>query len=108
MEAGKLSERVVIQEQSEGEDGAGQRVLVWTDFATVWANVRMNNGKETVASGRENSVAAGSIRIRFRKDIVAGMRLLWSDMFFDIKAVLPDGAKREHVDLVVETGANDG
>ena len=108
MGSGKYRDRIEIQQQAVSTDVAGQRVLTWTTYDEVWANVLLPNGKEMIASDRENSIVSGSMRIRFRKDITAGMRVLWSDMIFGIKAVLPDTDKREHIDLVVETGANDG
>lgn len=108
MGAGNYRDRVEIQQQSEADDDAGQRVLEWVHYDEVWADVLLPNGKALVASDRENSLVSGSIRIRFRKDITAGMRVLWSSMIFDVKAVLPDTDKRQHVDLVVETGGNDG
>jgi len=109
MRAGKLDQRVVIQRQDEGADEVGQRVLAWTTFDEVWANVNLQNGKGSVTSGREVSVLTGSIRIRVRSDVIPEMRVLWRDHVFDIKAVIPrpDGL-RDCMDLVVETGENNG
>ena len=43
-----------------------------------------------------------SIRIRFRSDITAGMRVLIGLAVYQIEAVMPDLARREFVDLVAK------
>ncbi|MDR2173657.1 MAG: phage head closure protein [Burkholderiales bacterium] len=104
-----MRSRVVIQRGvSDKTDKFGQPVVTWEDVVTVWANIRYLNGKEFLTAGTEVSAATVSVRIRYRTDITADMRVLIGDAILNIKAVLPDEAKREHVDLVCETGANNG
>ena len=109
MRAGKLNQRITIQSRSAGSDSVGQRVLVWNELGKIWADVRMQNGKGIVAAGREAGVIAGSMRIRPRSDLTTDMRVLWGGQIFDIKAIVPfpDGM-RDCMDLVVESGANNG
>lgn len=109
MRAGKLNQRITIQSRSAANDTVGQRVLVWSEFAKIWSDVRLQNGKGVVTAGREAGVIAGSMRIRPRSDLSTDMRILWGGQIFDIKAIVPfpDGM-RDCMDLVVESGANNG
>lgn len=99
MQAGKLNQRVKIQQLVAGQDALGQPVETWSDLATVWANVRYQTGIEAINSDAEVSLARASVRIRYRSDVTAGMRVLHGSVVLDIKAVLPDETGKAHVDL---------
>jgi SPP1 family predicted phage head-tail adaptor len=99
MQAGKLNQRVKIQYLNAGQDATGQPVQTWSDFATVWANVRYQTGIEAINTDAVVSLAKASVRIRYRSDITAGMRVLHGTIAMDIKAVLPDETGKTHVDL---------
>lgn len=107
MDAGQLRDRVTIEQRGTTRDAAGQKVASWTTLATVWANVRHQSGAEAIRADSEVSIVKASIRVRFREDVTAGMRVVKGAAVFDIKAVLPDG-QRAFVDLVCETGASGG
>jgi SPP1 family predicted phage head-tail adaptor len=102
MEAGKLNRRVVIQQLAAGQDEIGQPVQTWTALATVWANIRQLNGLETIKGGAEASIAKASIRIRYREDVTAAMRVLDGSTAYEIKAVMPDREGKKHTDLACE------
>jgi SPP1 family predicted phage head-tail adaptor len=108
MRAGKLRHRVTIQQRSTDRDPEGQPIVAWTDYAVLWADVRFLNGRQFVASSAEANSATASIRIRFRADIAAPMRVVWGSFTFDILAVLPDAEALEHVDLACSVGASNG
>lgn len=99
---GSLNSLVRIQAQSTAQDALGQPLLVWADVATVWADVRMPNGMQSIKADASVSVAVASIRIRFRTGLDAGMRVLHGTTVYQINAVLPDVAGREFVDLVCQ------
>jgi SPP1 family predicted phage head-tail adaptor len=102
MEIGKLNRLVTIQQQSTTQDAAGQPAPTWSDLASVWANIRYLSGMETIKAGAEMAVAKASIRIRFRSDVTAAMRVSIGETVFQIKAVMPDEAGRQFVDLACE------
>jgi SPP1 family predicted phage head-tail adaptor len=108
MIAGALNRRISIQHLVDGRDELGQPVQEWVEFARAWASIMMVNGKEYIGAGRDVSEATASIRIRRREGITAAMRVVHQSTIYDIKAILPDEVGREHVDLVVGTGANNG
>lgn len=100
--AGKLNKRVIIQQLVAGQDTIGQPVQTWSALATVWANVLLKSGAQTIKGDADVSVVQASIRIRRRTDVTAGMRVLDGATVYDIKAVLPDEENRDRVDLVSE------
>ncbi len=102
MRAAKLNKRVQIQHLTAGQDAIGQPGTVWTLLATVWASVLLKNGVQTIRADADVSTVQASIRIRKRSDITADMRVVDGASTYDIKAVLPDEASRQHVDLVCE------
>ena len=115
MRAGDLNRRVRIDRRA----GAGtlKDPLTWTPLATVWANVKMLTGKETLLSDSDIGQATASIRIRFRTDIDNGMRAVLlkyvdgkpvDEVAYDIRKPLPNYTKRDYTDLVCITGAKDG
>lgn len=109
MNAGKLSRQITIQKLGTGVDELGEPIPgVWVDVATVWADIKHKPGLETVKSDMDVSIVQASIRIRYRSDITAGMRVKHGTVVYDIRAVLPDASGRVFTDLVCEQGANNG
>ena len=100
MQAGSLNSKITIQRKTAAADAWGTpEPQGWEDVAKVWSNVRHQSGSESIRAGADVSIVRASIRIRFRSDITAGMRVLYSGQVFDIEAPLPS-ADRKHVDLV--------
>jgi SPP1 family predicted phage head-tail adaptor len=102
MNIGALRNIVKLQRRTAGRDALGQPLTTWTDVATVYADIRYLRGLEAIKAGAESSVTQASIRIRWRTDVTPDMRVLYGSTAYQIKAVLPDMAKRAHVDLAVE------
>ncbi|MBB6581656.1 phage head closure protein [Ralstonia solanacearum] len=108
MQRGKYNRRIVLQRREKGRAPSGQPVDAWVDVARPWARVLGQNGREFIASDRETAEREVSLRIRYRTDVTAAWRVILRDQPCDIKAVLPDEERRQHVDLVVTVGASEG
>lgn len=102
MRIGALNRSVTIQHLTADQDEIGQPDTTWADVATVWADIRHISGIEAVKADSTASTVKASIRIRYRTGINAGMRLLHGSTVYNIIAVLPDVAKKQHIDLVCE------
>ena len=103
MQAGRLNTRCVIQRRTGGTNDWGEPLPEgWETHATVWANVKHLSGSEAIKADAEVSTVRASIRIRFRSDITAGMRVLIGLVPYEILAVQPDVAGRVYVDLVCQ------
>ena len=101
MQAGKLNERAIIQQTGSGQDALGQPEQTWSAVCNVWANVRHLSGAESIRAGADSSTVKASIRIRYRTDIDAGMRVLVGSTNYNIVAILP-AEQKAHLDLVCE------
>ncbi|AKZ26331.1 phage head closure protein [Ralstonia pseudosolanacearum] len=108
MQRGKYNRRIVLQRREAGRAPSGQPINAWVDVARPWARVRGENGKEFIVADRETAESDVSLRIRYRTDVTAAWRVIYRGQPCDIKAVLPDEVRRQHVDLVVTIGASKG
>ncbi|EJE49579.1 phage head-tail adaptor, putative, SPP1 family [Acidovorax sp. CF316] len=103
LRAGSLNRRITIQRRNGGKDAWGTPLPDgWVDVCTPWSNIRTGSGAEAIRADALQSAVRTSIRIRFRADITAGMRVVHGAAIYDIKAVLPDEVGRQHVDLACE------
>ena len=105
MQAGRLNRRCTLQAPGTTTDALGQPIPGWTDVATVWGDVRLRSGLESIKAGASVSTVQASIRIRYRAGINAGMRIVHNLTAYNITAVQPDVGGREFVDLVCEVVA---
>jgi SPP1 family predicted phage head-tail adaptor len=98
-----LNTRVTIQQRGTGTDAIGQPLPDdWTLLAVVWANVRHVSGLQAIKADTPVSVVKASVRIRWRTDVHAGLRLLVGAQVYNIAAVLKDMQGHGFVDLVCE------
>lgn len=75
MQAGRLRDRVIIQNFVEIRNPSGQPEKVWSDTALVWAEVKGISGRELISAGAEKAEATIRVWMRYRKDIVASSRI---------------------------------
>ena len=102
MRAGQLNARITVEQQSTTPDALGQPTQSWSDFATMWANIRHSSGVESIKADALATVTRASIRVRYRTDLTAGMRVVGALSIYNIVAVLPDIGGKEYTDLVCE------
>lgn len=107
--AGLLDERVTLQQRATGLDALGQESGAWQDVATVWARVRTLKGRDLVAGGSEHATYDVVVRLRYRTDVAAGMRLLWAGQPLEIVGnPVPVDGGREALDVFCSAGIRDG
>lgn len=103
MNSGGLNRRIQIERRGAAVDSWGEPAPdSWVPHIKLWANIRHLNGTETIKADAPTSVVRASIRVRYRTDINAGMRVVYKGTIYDIKAPVPDEINREHLDLVCE------
>jgi SPP1 family predicted phage head-tail adaptor len=106
MRAGTLRHRVTVEQPVRGRDAAGQPLTDWKRVAELWADLLHKNGAETIRADQDASTVQASIRIRYRTDLDASMRVVHGTKIYRITAVLPDERARQYVDLVCEVSGN--
>jgi len=102
MDTRRRNRQVTIKAPPTGQDAAGQPSGDWTTVCTPWAHVLYLMGAEAIKAGADVSTAKASIRIGYRTDVTAAMRVELGSTIFQINAVLPDEQRKAHTDLVCE------
>jgi len=100
MQAGKLRQRIVIEEQSAGQDTFGQGSVTWTAWATVWAAVEPLAGREYLAARQVQEGVTTRVTIRYRDDVTAGKRITWGTHVYDISSVIADPMHARQMELM--------
>ena len=109
MRAGTLKSWITIQQPGTVKDELGQLVPGWLQLDSVWADIRFQTGLDLARADTTVSVVKASIRIRQRTDVLANMRVVDDEgRIYEIKAVVPNKQSHQFIDLVCESGANDG
>jgi len=104
--AGRLRERVRIQQKSVTRDAFGAETVSWTDVAAVAAEVAPISGREFIAMRAAQSEITTRFRLRFLPDITPAMRVWWRGNDFDILEVIDKGARRREMELLCVASAD--
>lgn len=102
MQAGRLRERLTIQEESVTRAASGEEIRTWDTVATVWGQVLPGTPNERflAAAGQRVAEVSHTVRIRHRAGITPKMRILWGVRILEILGVVdPDG--RQSTTLMV-------
>ena len=97
-----LNRRVTIQAPGTIRDEGGGVIEGWAEYAQAWASIRKTNGMESIRAGAEGTTVQASIRMRYRTDIDASMRIVHGTTIYKILGVLTDEQRKLHVDFVCE------
>ena len=99
-----MNRRCKLQKKAGTVDAIGQPLDTWVDVVSFWGHIKVTSGYEIAKSDAVTEVNRINIRSRFMVAAFAnaGMRVLHGDMVYNIEAIQPDTAGREHVDLVCE------
>ncbi|WP_294353326.1 phage head closure protein [uncultured Sphingomonas sp.] len=102
--AGDLRDRVTIERPvADGAfDGAGSGA--WTKVATVWASVvdALPSRGEKLAEGINVTARPARIRMRYREDLTAAMRLVMGDRVMQIVAGPAVIGNRDGIEVMAE------
>lgn len=89
--AGDLTDRIVIEQATETRNAVGEPVLTWSTFATVWADVGPLSGREAERYGEIVGLTGHKVTIRALPGIKTAMRVI-----FDTTRTLEIGAINEY------------
>jgi head-tail adaptor len=82
--AGNLTDRIVIEQATETRNSVGEVSLSWTTFATVWADVQALSGRETERYGQIVGFTGHKVTIRELPGVKVSMkkdRVIWRRSF---------------------------
>jgi len=69
MDIGKLDKRITLQSRSTTTDIYGQPLNLWSDVATLWANIKYVGGREKLRSGVVDINIDVTIAVRYAEQI---------------------------------------
>lgn len=88
IKAGELTQRVNLQRNAGNTvDAYGQPINVWGTYATVWASVRPLSGREQEIGASRGAILSHRVRIRHRRDVEHGDRILMGSRTLEIVSV---------------------
>ncbi len=96
MRAGRLDTKIIIESKSEAINGVGDVTNTWATFATVWAEILTNSGKEFMQAKEQHSSLSRVITIRYLASVTPGMRVNDDGAYYNILSAFdPRDARRE-------------
>ena len=75
--AGSLTDRIVIEQATEARNSVGEVTLSWSTFATVWADVQALSGREAERYGQIVGFTGHKVTIRQLPGVKVAMRILY-------------------------------
>lgn len=100
--AGARTAFITIEERTPGTGPQGNPLDTWQKVVDDWANIKVLSGSAAIKAGVDAETVKVSMRILWRTGLDGGMRVRHDGTIYKITAVLPDLARRQHVDLVCE------
>ncbi len=97
---GRLRHRVTIEMPVRvlTEGGAAQET--WLPLDTVFAELVPRDGRERIRADQVDAEITHIVRMRYRNDLHADMRLAMSDRTFDVHAVINEGEESRWLRLL--------
>ena len=84
MQAGKLKQRVTIEQPVAGTRSGLGTPTTWASVATVWASVEPLQGREYLAAQQAQSEVTTRVRLRYLAGITAAMRINHGGTIYNI------------------------
>ena len=78
IDAGRLTDRIVIEQATETRNSVGEVSLSWSTFATVWADVSALSGREAERYGQIVGFTGHKVTIRALAGVKPAMRILYA------------------------------
>lgn len=108
LNAGRLDQRITLQQPNASVDALGQRVETWADVAELWARAQPLRGREFFAAGQVQSEASVKFTIRWREGVAGHMRVVWRGVPHAIVAEPMDvDGQRVELELLCAAGIRD-
>lgn len=82
--AGELCHRVTIQQKTTTYDEYNYETEAWTEFKRLWGKLDFLSVKDSINAKAAGSETTARLKLRKRKDIDSGMRVLFDGQTFQI------------------------
>lgn len=99
-----LNQRVAVLHKVPGKGPTGAPIDTWQPLCRPWAEVKGVSGRAFLAASAEQADVTYEIKVRYRADIQARMRVTHNGLTLEIVAPLPDD-RRQWLRLMCKTVA---
>lgn len=82
--AGELCHRVTIQHKTTVYDEYNYETEAWTEYKKLWSKVTFLSVKDGLTAKAAGSETTARLKLRKRKDVDTGMRVLFDGQTFQI------------------------
>ena len=82
--AGELCHRVTIQHKTPTYDEYNYETEAWTEYKKLWGKISFLSVKDGLTAKAAGSETTARLKLRKRKDIDTGMRVLFDGQTFQI------------------------
>lgn len=82
--AGELCHRVTIQHKTTVYDEYNYETKAWTEYKKLWGKISFLSVKDGLTAKAAGSETTARLKLRKRKDIDSGMRVLFDGQTFQI------------------------
>lgn len=100
--AGRLRERVTVQQASESRNALGETLLSWSTFADRWASVEGVSAREALSAGQQDVTITHRVRMRYVSGMTQNMRIVWRSRTLNVVSLLEYDNRTEHVAICEE------
>lgn len=100
MKAGKLRDSITIESRSESPNSVGDSIETWSDFATVWAEVLNQTGKEFISAREQHSELTHVVTIRYLAGVTPQMRINHGGVYLNILSVIDPNNRKQQLRLL--------
>lgn len=90
MRAGPLNKRCALMQSQKVKRPGGGFDESWVELGKLWAEITLPTGLTAPMADRLEATVTAEIKIRYRADVVAGMRLASPIRTYLVEAALPD------------------
>ncbi|HFX6304348.1 phage head closure protein [Acinetobacter nosocomialis] len=108
--ASNLRHRITIQKATQTQDqNTGKLIPLWSNFATIWAEVTDLSTRDVIAAQAANSTIQARAKVRFSSttnQIDSTMRVLFDGYYYKIdgKPMRDPDSRREYLTINLSTG----
>lgn len=85
-----MKHRCALMQSQKAKRPGGGLDESWVELGKLWAEVTIPTGRIATVADQLQAVVSAEIRIRYRADLVAGMRIVHGGKTFKVEATLPD------------------
>lgn len=111
MRVGRLRNRGTIEYLLTGSpqySASGEPNTVWTTLRECWMSIEPLRGRELFAAQEHHSETTVRIRIRYRDDVTAQMRVLHEGKYYSVLAALDHELRHRELELMCTQGVIEG